>query len=572
MKRILIFSLAALASLFIASCTPEEEEAIGYRITRTDFTFDTEGGQDYFHVAFDSAASEPQVTSDQSWCKATFNAPKSTNKTYRYEVTVARNEQTEPRTATITVTVGSKSDAIAVSQSALEFMRVSSDKSVVIPEEGGKTTIEVESNGTWEWACQSEWLTLESQSASSLTFSAPKNSGPKRSATVTLSLGTIVEEVAIAQEATSEVATMRTAVEIAREMYTGINIGNTLEACDNVGKTASETMWGNPKVNPEYIKGLKELGFNTIRIPCAWDYHIIDKTNHTIDPAWLERVSEVVGYILSEDMYAILNIHWDGGWFEENVGGTYSTEREEKLAAIWRQIAEKLGAYNDHLLFAGANEPYQQSQSSINQATADNLLRYMQAFVDAVRSTGGNNTYRTLVVQGPATNIDMSVRYMPNLPTDSVEGRLMFECHYYDPWQLTGMSEDASWGSMWYYWGEENFDSNNSHRNANHSVEDVRNQMQKLKNTYVDKGYPCIIGEYNVGLRTKGQYSDLNEELHKASRALWNEVVTREAKNAGCIPCYWETGGDVRRTDGAARNPYAIEGIMRGAAAGKYPF
>lgn len=572
MKQILTIALAAILSFVTTSCDNNEDVNIGYRITRTDFAFPTEGGQEYFHVAFDSAASKPQVVSNQSWCKATFNSPKSTDKTYRYEVTVGRNETTEPREATITVTVNSQKNEISVTQAAKSFLNISSAKSVTLPEEGGITTITIESNGSWEWSCESEWLTLKSKENTSLTFEAPKNMGPKRRATIAVSLGDIIQEVEVIQEATSAVATMRTAVEIARDMYAGVNIGNTLESCDNVGKVASETMWGNPKVSQEYIRGLKELGFNTVRIPCAWDYHIIDQSKHTIDPAWLERVSEVVGYIVEEDMYAILNIHWDGGWFEEHVGGSYSTEREEKLAAIWRQIAEKLNAYDDHLLFAGANEPYQQSQSSINQSTADNLLRYMQAFVDAVRETGGNNALRTLVIQGPATNIDMSVKFMPNLPNDSAEGRLMFECHYYDPWQMTGMTEDANWGSMWYYWGEENFDPKNTKRNSNHTETDVRNQMQKLKATYVDKGYPCVIGEYCVGIRNKNQCGDLNEELHKASRATWNECVTREAKNAGCIPFYWETGGDVRRTDGAARNAYAIDGIMRGAAAGKYPF
>ena len=63
-----------------------------------------------------------------------------------------------------------------------------------------------------------------------------------------------------------------------------------------------------------------------------------------------------------------------------------------------------------------------------------------------------------------------------------------------------------------------------------------------------------------------------NQEMHNKSRAYWNEVVTREAKAHGCLPFYWETGGDINRTTGAAKEDYAIEGIMKGAAAGNYPF
>ena len=65
---------------------------------------------------------------------------------------------------------------------------------------------------------------------------------------------------------------------------------------------------------------------------------------------------------------------------------------------------------------------------------------------------------------------------------------------------------------------------------------------------------------------------DIDQEMHNKSRSYWNEVVTREAKNHGCVPFYWETGGDMNRGTGTAKEAYAIEGIMKGAAAGQYPY
>lgn len=49
-------------------------------------------------------------------------------------------------------------------------------------------------------------------------------------------------------------------------------------------------------------------------------------------------------------------------------------------------------------------------------------------------------------------------------------------------------------------------------------------------------------------------------------------VVTREAKNHGCVLFYWKPA--VLRTVARAwrRRLYAIEGIMKGAAAGKYSY
>ena len=67
-----------------------------------------------------------------------------------------------------------------------------------------------------------------------------------------------------------------TALEATRLMGNGINLGNTLEACDNnVGiKTNTplsyETHWGQPKTTQAMIDGMKAAGFDTIRIPVAW--------------------------------------------------------------------------------------------------------------------------------------------------------------------------------------------------------------------------------------------------------------------------------------------------------------
>jgi len=52
----------------------------------------------------------------------------------------------------------------------------------------------------------------------------------------------------------------------------------------------------------------------------SWLKYLINKcgntnaSRYTIDPAWLNRVEEVVNYALNAYMYVIMNEHWDGGW------------------------------------------------------------------------------------------------------------------------------------------------------------------------------------------------------------------------------------------------------------------
>ncbi|NUQ89546.1 MAG: cellulase family glycosylhydrolase, partial [Glycomyces artemisiae] len=81
--------------------------------------------------------------------------------------------------------------------------------------------------------------------------------------------------------------------EIVDAMQPGWNLGNTF---DSTG--ADETSWGNPRVTRDLIRAVKANGFNSIRIPVTWVQHL-DSAN-VIDPTYLARVKEVVGWALTE--------------------------------------------------------------------------------------------------------------------------------------------------------------------------------------------------------------------------------------------------------------------------------
>jgi endoglucanase len=121
--------------------------------------------------------------------------------------------------------------------------------------------------------------------------------------------------------------------EIAAQMGLGWNIGNTLEA------TGGETAWGNPQVTKKLIDEVKKNGFNSIRIPCAWDQYTTSSKTVKIKESWFKRVQEVVDYCIENDMYVILNIHWDGGWLENNCTPDKQVENNAKQQALWEQIA-----------------------------------------------------------------------------------------------------------------------------------------------------------------------------------------------------------------------------------------
>ncbi|MWB93583.1 cellulase family glycosylhydrolase [Flavobacterium sp. GA093] len=318
------------------------------------------------------------------------------------------------------------------------------------------------------------------------------------------------------------------ATQLAAKMNLGWNIGNTLEA------TGSETAWGNPKVTKALIDLVKANGFNAIRIPCSWNQYLENASTAKINTQWLDRVKEVVQYCVDNDMYVIVNIHWDGGWLENNVTDAKKEENNAKQKAFWQQIATHLRGFDEHLLFASANEPNVE-----NAAQMAVLTSYHQTFIDAVRSTGGKNAYRNLIVQGPSTDIEKTNLLMTSLPTDSATNRMMAEVHFY-PYQFTLMTEDADWGKMFYYWGAGNHSTTDTERNATWGEEaDIDRFFLMMKTQFVDKGIPVILGEFGAIKR------DLTGDaltLHLKSRAAFLKYVVKQSRANGMVPFYWDAG------------------------------
>ena len=349
------------------------------------------------------------------------------------------------------------------------------------------------------------------------------------------------------------------AVQLAANITLGWNLGNSLEA------TGGETAWGNPVTTQALIDKVKQSGFNAVRIPCSWNQYANDSTAQ-IQAQWLDRVKQVVQYCINNDLYVILNIHWDGGWLDEHINTSDQISVNAKQKAFWEQIATKMRDFDEHLIFASANEP------PVDDATQMNvLLSYHQTFVNAVRSTGGRNSYRVLVVQGPTTNIGKTYTLMNTLPTDQTVNRMMVEVHYYDPWQFCGLTEDATWGTMFYYWGNGYHSTTDPSRNTTWGEESaVNTEFQKMKAKFADKGIPVVLGEYGVIRRTTLTGDAL--ALHLASRAYWDKYITQQAKANGMIPFYWDNGylsnnefGIFNRQNNTIGDQQVLDALVQGA-------
>ncbi len=252
--------------------------------------------------------------------------------------------------------------------------------------------------------------------------------------------------------------TFEAATTAVKKMGVGWNLGNTLDANDASKKWTTtaehETCWGQPVTKRELIKMMKEAGFGAIRVPVTW-YQEIDSEGKIKD-AWMNRVKEVVDYVIGEGMYCILNLHHDtgadGGSFKSWIKADENNyaQNKSKFEYIWKQIAETFKDYDEHLLFEAYNEMLDAKNcwnypTSVGTFDADYakksleaLNNYAQSFVTAVRRTGGNNSIRNLIVNTYAAsaggnwtaNANLPVEQF-KLPSDKASNHLIVEVHGY---------------------------------------------------------------------------------------------------------------------------------------------
>lgn len=348
--------------------------------------------------------------------------------------------------------------------------------------------------------------------------------------------------------------TIEKAADAVGNMRIGWNLGNTLDS--NSGDVENmwiekwsqrqpsdyETAWGQPVTKPELFKMFKDAGFNAIRVPVTWYPHMEAKFDEGLtwdsakDPIgtkiqadWMKRVHEIVDYVISQDMYCILNIHHDTGaattcWLV--AGEKEYEEQKDRFEAVWTQIAEEFKDYDGRLLFEGYNEmldPYDswcfssfgtssQYDAKVAASAYNAINSYAQSFVNAVRATGGNNAERNLIVSTYGAccgdgnwnaHLQDPLKEM-KLPEDTAEGHIIFEVHSY-PYLGAGLASAKS---------------------------SVTSIMKGLDTHLASKGAPVIIGEWGT--------SDGNDYANHRSDVLgFARDFVEQAKSHSIATFHW---------------------------------
>ncbi len=352
------------------------------------------------------------------------------------------------------------------------------------------------------------------------------------------------------------------AVAFVQNMKTGWNLGNTFDAVDS-GITGDdlkyESVWCGTVTTKEMIDALKEAGFQTIRIPVSWHNHLTDE-NNTINEAWLNRVQEVVDYVMDDGMYAIINIHHDFSTEYIYPSGEYLEQSKTYVTDIWKQVADRFKDYDEHLIMESMNEPrmvgsdYEWWLDMKNEECLDSIQcinEINQAFVDVVRSSGSNNTTRYLMVPGYDASLQGAVNEYFSLPEDIEENqnKILVSVHAYTPYSfaLQAVGESGS---------TDVFDMNSSA-----STRDIDDLMKQLYDTYVKNGTGVVIGEY--GAREK--------KGNLQARVDFTAYYIEAARANGITCCVWDNNafagngenfGLFKRQSSTFTYPEILESIM----------
>jgi endoglucanase len=323
--------------------------------------------------------------------------------------------------------------------------------------------------------------------------------------------------------------------EYVEAMQPGWNLGNTLDA------TPNETAWGNPLVTQEFIQQIKAQGFNSIRIPVTWDTgnRVGPSPEYTIDPAFMDRVQQVVDWSLAEGLYVMLNLHHDSGWIRE-----MPTNHDAVLAkfnALWSQIALRFRDHSDKLHFESINEP---EFDGVDDATKNALLKELNvSFFDLVRGTGGGNATRPLVLPSVVTNNGQEfLDALRETITELNDPNLIATVHDYGYWPFSVNNS-----------GVTKFDGT--------AKEWTKAGIDRVYDTLVSQGIPVVVGEF--GLLSFGGFGGAVQD---GEALKFFEFVTGYNASKGITHQWWDAGAFFNRSTYQWNTPELHGYIMQSVA------
>lgn len=399
------------------------------------------------------------------------------------------------------------------------------------------TMIGVDCDADWTASSDADWCILSNHAGYGYTdrwsyvrLSVEKNSGDARTATVTFKSGSTTATLKVTQKGSGSDAgdTFQTAFEFIESLTFGYNLYNTLEANPDINESwwnptsdrDWETSWGQPYTTQEEIDSIVAGGVNVIRVPVTWYPHMDADGN--VSDSWMNRVEEVVKYVLNTGSYCILNVHHDASargsrtdgiaWLRADLD-EYD-EISPKFKKLWTQIANRFKDYDEHLLFEAFNEILDNTDNwgdPSNPSAYTAITKLEQDFVDVVRASGGNNEYRNLVVSTYSAGSSQAKLNGFQAPNDVHSNHILAGIHTYDPYNFCNA------GGEWniYIWSED------CETELTAMTERVNNRMNDLGLPYLYTEFGALDPDKELGERIKYCRYIMGQFRHYGTTGIW---------------------------------------------------
>jgi endoglucanase len=341
--------------------------------------------------------------------------------------------------------------------------------------------------------------------------------------------------------------------DIVEQMGRGINLGNTLSA-------PVEGNWATV-VYEQYFMDVADAGFSNVRIPMdffgsrttgddisPWSTNANtvgeydgNVTDFVVSETYLDRVETVVNWSLGQGLYTVIDFH--GAELKAEFLETFNIESNNyshptsakraadlmKFKSIWLQIANRFVNAPSFLIFEVVNEPY--FEVSAQEMDEINLM-----IIEAIRSTGGNNSTRPIIITGGALNSYQAPTTIGATVLNS-DANLIASFHYYIPFNFTSSStpnnNDFNWGTT-----------------SDKST--VISHFDTVKTWSNNNSIPVTLGEFGADNEggynyQTGVYGDNGGPLN-SDRVEYHRYIAEQAINRGFSFSAWCAGNKSNKT------------------------
>ncbi|MBL4870981.1 MAG: glycoside hydrolase family 5 protein [Robiginitomaculum sp.] len=284
-----------------------------------------------------------------------------------------------------------------------------------------------------------------------------------------------------------------------------VNLGNALEA-------PNEGEWGYT-VNVQDLRRIKQLGFDTIRLPVKWTAHMDRRRPYRIDPKLLSRTDYIIGTALDLGLKVILDVH--------NYDAIMARPYREipKLKNLWHQLSTHYANWPDGLIFEVLNEAHDKMTTTKANALNAELLGIIRATNPSRWVVLGSGNWGSI----DPLLLDTQEKFSP--PNDP---RIITTFHYYDDFDFT-------------HQGAHFLDTpppTGKRFGSRQQKADIAKHMAQARAFQDRTGHPLLLGEFGV-----------YQHVPNAQRAEWTYTVRKQAEAQGLGWCYWDWATEFKMYD-----------------------